>query len=128
MSISKKIDAAIAEGRLKLGEDGTIEKVVQATERPWRVNGLGPEIVRESAVEIRLIAECHAGNKEERMANAELIIRAVNSYEAMLEALEHAARSIHHTSCTFNKKNFDCQCHVGKAVEAFKLAKGEYLK
>ena len=44
---------------------------------------------------------------------------------ALYEAAKHAAMSNHHPSCTFNKKNYQCQCHVEKAKAALALADGK---
>ncbi len=43
----------------------------------------------------------------------------------LLEALEAAAQSEHHTHCSSRKRSMQCNCHVGKARAAIARAKGE---
>ncbi len=49
----------------------------------------------------------------------------VATKRAVIAALEHAAMSIHHPCCSFNRKNYNCQCHVAKAELAIALLKKE---
>jgi hypothetical protein len=65
-----------------------------ATPRPW-VRGRGADAqyiiaVGDGSQPTRRVAEVYYGRIEvdERNANAELIVRAVNSHEALVEALE----------------------------------------
>lgn len=41
----------------------------------------------------------------------------------ILAAVEHAARSNHHPHCGFNKRSYQCACHVGKAIDAIAAIK-----
>ncbi|KKK65263.1 hypothetical protein LCGC14_2975880 [marine sediment metagenome] len=66
----------------------------------------------------KLIANCFKS-----IANAHLIAAA----PAMYEALEHTSMSIHHPACSWGKTGSGntCNCHVGKAIKALALARGE---
>lgn len=58
----------------------------KATARPWKI-GIEPQVVMANGKAI-----CRTGynTKDETISNAELIVKAVNNYEALREAVEIA--------------------------------------
>lgn len=59
---------------------------IKCTSGDWTVRD-GQEIIATNGAEVRLIAQCHAGHKEEREANAHLIATAPDLLEALRDCV-----------------------------------------
>jgi len=101
----------------------------KATERPWGINlahGV-PTIFSQSKTGYPAICMMSSGaEKPNNEANAALIVRAVNSHEALIEALENLIKRTERLDKRLLNGN-EIECELGeitRAKKALSLAKG----
>ena len=130
----------------------TDELLEKATARPWEADPVNPEMVRKKKPDAEGACQYVAGfppeattdvdttPQAEYEANAALTVRALNSFEAMREALEKALPHMQHladverTGCDHlpdSGCDTDCmsECYLSRDIvavhKALKLADGE---
>jgi len=95
---------------------GGLKKMTEATKRPWYATGIH---VQSAAInEDNYVCTAEGDTPETAVANADLIVNAVNSHDALVAALEQATE--HVFACVLT----DCipcskwKGEVGAALEA----------
>lgn len=85
------------------------------TPGPWSVRD-GQDVLAISGSETRLVAECHAGHREERQANARLISHAPEMYD-LLEQLADRARGVD-GALDIGYSTWKSLCHKARRIKA----------
>jgi hypothetical protein len=85
----------------------------EATVRPWKTTGLSTGIMSGT----KLVAVADGSTRDERLANAQLIVTAVNSHERLLGALKDmVALRIKRSPHALHPSKLFCQ-HCGQNSE-----------
>ena len=100
-----------------------------ATPRPWKV---ATPVFTHKAKYTHIIGPDHQTQvvgkfTQKQKANAELIVKTVNSYEPMLEALEASLEELHdaHSHCNLETSNDGAAVAYRQVRSAIVLAKAE---
>ena len=106
------------------------------TKGEWKVTCLGSEgfqvrlnkegipatVIRQDLLKYKPIIEVMGGSFEEQKANAEFIVKAVNSYDAMYEALEAVIPTLQGIFDKHGNRSKHIKDRINMAVEALAKA------
>ena len=92
-----------------------------ATKRPWYATGIH---VQSAAInEDNYVCTAEGDTPEAAIENADLIVKAVNSHDALIAALERLVDTVDVRASEFSTHSIQFQMSVTKAREALEAAK-----